>query len=167
MENEIITKELVQGSTIAAADTISKVSYSHRAMVDYIIANPRCTNRDLATHFDYSEAWISRVKNSDAFNEVLADRRKELHDPVIVATIKENLQSVAQRSMESVMSKLNGPHRLEDALRAMEISTRSLGYGSNTGNNTTINTNFVVALPDVAKTSKEWIEGYATREKEV
>ena len=146
-------------STEASANAIQRVKYSHDIIIDYMIANPVHTLEEIAENFGYTAAWLGRIRNSDAFNVVLARRRQELTDPTIVASAEENLRSVANRSMEKVLAKLEGVHSLGDAIKAMDVATRALGYGARMNDNNT-NINFVVALPGMSNSAEEWVETY-------
>ena len=72
-----------------ARPTIARVRYTHEACVDMILANPAVSQNDLAAHFGYSAGWMSIVVNSNAFQEKLAERKGELIDPVIKASLEE------------------------------------------------------------------------------
>lgn len=110
-----------------------KVKYTHDAMIDLMLMDPSITQDALAEYFGYSPGWISLMKNSDAFQARYAQRRQELVDPVVMATIEKNLEGMASRSMDILRQKLDRPaEEVPDnlALRALEISTKALGYGA-------------------------------------
>lgn len=112
---------------------ITKVSYTHAAMVDEIVANPCISQLQLAAHFGYSVGWISQVISSDAFQAQLAARTGQLVDPVLQSTIETRFKGLVARSLEILAEKLSGPtSTIPDnlALRALELSSRALGYGA-------------------------------------
>lgn len=112
---------------------IAKLSYTHDAMVDLIIANPIISQNDLAARFGYSAAWVSQVISSDAFQARLAERTKDLVDPTLRATVEDRFRGLVLRSLEILQHKLNGPaNTIPDglALRSLELSSRALGYGA-------------------------------------
>lgn len=116
-----------------AAKGIGKVSYTHDAMIDLIIAQPWISQNQLAAHFGYSPAWISQVFASDAFKERLKERTKDLVDPTIRQSVEDNFQAMVLRSLDILKEKLNRPaHEIPDqlALRTLELSSRALGYGA-------------------------------------
>jgi transcriptional regulator with XRE-family HTH domain len=101
-------------------------------MINLILANRGITQNELAAHFGYSASWISQVMSTDAFQAQLAERAAEIEDPTLRATVKDQLQGLAARSLEILREKLNSqsgdiPDNL--ALRTLELSTRALGYG--------------------------------------
>lgn len=113
---------------------VSKLSYSHDAMIDMIIANPRVSNGELAAFFGYTPAWVSLVKSSDAFKERLEQRRMDLVDPVLRMSIEERMKGMVQRSLEVLQEKLSAPvNVIPDALalKALELGAKGLGLGGN------------------------------------
>lgn len=134
-----------------------KLKYTHDAMIDQIIANPRVKHYELADIFGYSKTWINTVMSTDGFKARLAERKRELVDPVIIATLDERLTAVAAKSLEVVMDKLS-KEDVKDKFAAdiFQIATRSLGYGVAATNNGQIN-NYVVALPDKSASSADWV----------
>ena len=75
--------------TESAAGAIQRVKYTHDALIDMIIANPAVSQGQLATAFGYTQGWLSRVMNSDAFQARLAARKMEVVDPQLVLSIDE------------------------------------------------------------------------------
>jgi transcriptional regulator with XRE-family HTH domain len=114
---------------------IAKVSYTHDAMIDMIIAAPSISQNELAARFGYTAAWISQIISSDAFQSRLADRRDEIVDPAIRASVEEQFKGLVFRSLDILRAKLSKPaEAIPDnlALRSLELSSRALGYGVKT-----------------------------------
>jgi hypothetical protein len=112
---------------------IKRISYSHDAMVDIIIANPCISQNQIAAHFGYTPSWVSQIIASDAFQARLAERRDEIVDPTIRATVEESLKGLLVRSMAILREKLDRPtHTIPDnlAIRTAELSAKALGYGA-------------------------------------
>lgn len=116
-----------------AKPAIAKISYSHEAMIDLIVANPGISQNALANHFGYTPSWISQVITSDTFQAALAKRREALIDPMLKATIEGEFKALVARSLDILHQKLNKPaDEIPDnlALRALEIGSRAAGYGA-------------------------------------
>lgn len=141
--------------TASAANAIARVKYSHDAMIDVIIANPAVHQNQIAAHFGYTPAWVSRIVNSDAFQARLADRKGELIDPTIMLTLEEKIRGLADMSLGIVMDKLAATRNPDTALKALELSTRALGFGAKQSN-VTLQQNFVVAMPAKVVDAQEW-----------
>lgn len=112
---------------------IAKLSYTHAAMVDLIIANPSISQNQLAAHFGYTPSWVSGVIASDAFQSQLAERTKDLVDPTIRATVEDRFKALVLRSLDILRQKLDKPTEVipdQLVLRSLELSSRALGYGA-------------------------------------
>lgn len=145
--------------TESAATAIDRVKYSHDGMIDLVLAHPMISQNEIARYFGYTVPWVSRVMCSDAFQARLAERKSELVDPGILASIDERLKALATVSMEVLLKKLENPAIKEDAaIRIAEFSTKALGYGARQ-TNVEVSTNFVVALPPQAASAEAWLEG--------
>lgn len=119
-------------SEAVAKQPIAKVSYSHAAMIDLIIAQPGISQNALAQHFGYTPSWISQVIASDAFQTALAKRREEIIDPLMRQTVEDGFKGLVARSLDILQQKLNRPAlEIPDnlALRTFEIASRAAGYG--------------------------------------
>ena len=141
--------------TESAAGAIQRVRYTHDALIDMIIANPATSQGELAKMFGYTQGWLSRVMNSDAFQARLALRKEEVVDPQLVLSIDEKLKALASKSLDVVLDKLAVTQNPDTALKALEITSKALGYGARQ-QNLNVQQNFVVALPPKAANATEW-----------
>lgn len=111
---------------------VAKVNYSHTDMIDFIIANPRVTQNDLAARYGYSVGWVSNVMVSDAWQSAMAARRAEICDPVLVATVEERFKGITLMSLERLKQKLEAPAVSDNVvLRALELGAKAIGVGGN------------------------------------
>jgi hypothetical protein len=111
---------------------ITKWSRKHDAMVDLVIARPSITTDEIAQHFGYSPSWITVIITSDRFKDKLADRREEVIDPVLMASLEEKIKAVTDKAVEIILAKLQkAPDKLSDqfVMRAAEFGAKSLGLG--------------------------------------
>lgn len=138
---------------------IQKVSYSHDGMIDLIVADPTISQNAIAAHFGYTPGWVSQVFNSDAFKERLAARKDELIDPVIRASIEEKLQALADKSIQVLLEKLHTTQNPSVAIRALDVSSRALGYGAKSGTSVQVN-NFIAHVPPRAVSVDDWRNNY-------
>jgi hypothetical protein len=149
--------EPLQG-TVSAANAIQRVKYTHDAMIDLIIGTPGISQGELAAHFGYTQAWVSRIFNSDAFQARLALRKEDVIDPVIAANMEERLRTLAALSMDTIIDKLSVTKSAELALKALDISTKALGFGARAAPAQT--NQFVVMLPPKTANSEDWASNY-------
>ena len=111
---------------------LKRTNYSHDAMIDLIIQHPWLDQREIASHFGYSESWLSIVFSSDAFQAKLEKRRQEVVNPELVATLEERFRAITMRSLEVLQNKLSSPNPSDNvALRAAELGAKALGLGGN------------------------------------
>lgn len=148
---------------LTGLNAIREVRYSHDGMIDLLIAKPFISQGQVAAHFGYTQAWVSRIVRSDAFRERFNARKAEVTDPLLVKTIEEKFQSLVDRSLEVLMEKLDQPVVQADlALRAAELGAKALGL-TDRSHGATHNTTFVVAMPEKAPTAQDWIAAHAPR----
>ena len=145
--------------TESAAGAIQRVKYTHDALIDMIIANPAVSQGQLATAFGYTQGWLSRVMNSDAFQARLAARKMEVVDPQLVLSIDEKLRALASKSLDVVLDKLAVTQNPDTALKALEVTSKALGYGARQ-QNLNVQQNFVVALPPKSASATEWVQAH-------
>ena len=142
------------------ASRIKKVRYTHDAMIELIIEDPTVSQGKIAAYFGYSEAWVSRIFGSDAFQARLAQRKVELTDPFLVATIEERFRGLAMQSIDVIAEKLAATKNPDLALKALDISSKAMGFGARAREPAQIQNNFVVAMPQKAATAEEWAASY-------
>lgn len=146
--------------TQSAANAIGRVKYTHDAMIDLIIANPAISQNEIARHFGYTAAWVSRVFNSDAFQARLAVRKFDIVDPALVLSVDEKLRTLASRSLDVVLERMESAPKTQDALAALSIATKALGYGARQSN-VSLQANFVVAMPEKLEDANVWQAKYS------
>lgn len=146
------TGELVNG--------VKKTGWRHDALIDIMIAEPQLQQRELAKIFDRTEAWISTLINSDAFQARLAERREEVVNPDIAASVEERLRALADISLQRLIEKIATPVQVvsdQFLLDTAKMSTASLGYGARAPAGGNINVGVVVQVPQKATSAAEWV----------
>lgn len=136
---------------------ITKIRYSHDACIDMILADPAISQNDLARHFGYSASWISILMNTDAFKERLAQRRAEVTDPILMATIKQRLDVLANAALTKLISRIDGdqPISNKDLIAAAQLGAGSAAARPSTQVTQSL---YVVQMPPRAVSSREWLE---------
>lgn len=110
---------------------VKALRWTHELAIDLILENPEWSQGDLARHFGYSDAWVSRVISSDAFQSKLAERRDEIINPEIKASIEERFRHLAEQSIARLHQKLENPNASDNlVLRSVEIAAKALGLGA-------------------------------------
>jgi hypothetical protein len=134
---------------------IKRTRYTADAMVDLIIAEPGVSQGEIASYFGYSQAWVSIMINSDAFQGKLAERKAELVDPHIVASMENRIKAVAQLSLDKVLERLAGTPEDEFLIASAKLSTSALGYGAKVPGSGS-GPQVIINLPGVVSSASEW-----------
>lgn len=137
---------------------IARVRYTHDAIIDEIMVNPAVSQGELSKRFGFTQAWMSIIINSDAFQERLRERKGELIDPAIVASIEDRLNTLAKVSLDALLERVEKHKTLP--LKTMElVSIAKLGVGDRANRPAgpvQQNNMYVVALPGVSVDSQTW-----------
>lgn len=134
---------------------ITKVSYTHDAIIEEILVNPAISQGELSQRFGYTQGWMSIILNSDAFKERLAERKGELTDPKLVASINERLDAIARRSLDKIISRLDMDYPMKTS-ELIDVAKLGVGAGK-TGAPGVQQNLYVMNIPAPASTAQEWL----------
>jgi len=140
---------------------LQRVHYTHEAMIDVILAEPTITQRELASRFDRSENWLSVVMGSDAFQAALAKRRDDVTNPFLIATIEERFRGLADQSLQIIAESLEKTRNIDVAMKALEVSSKALGFGARHVGQTNVQNNFVVEMPAKIIDASHWAQTHS------
>ena len=136
---------------------VKNVRYTHDAIIDEILVDPAVSQNELAKRFGFTTSWMSIIINSDAFKNRLAERKGELIDPKITASIEDRLESLAKVSLDRLMERVESSVPLKP-LELVAIAKLGTGDRANRPAGPMHQNNlYVVALPGVAPNSTEWL----------
>ena len=145
---------------LPSRSVVKRISYTHDAMIDLVIADPLISQGQLARHFGYTEGWVSQVFNSDNFRERLAERKEEIVDPVLKMSIEEKLRGLVDKSIEVLMKKLIEAPNGALAIKALDSGSRALGYGARNAQGNVTQNNYIALVPPTAPSAAAWVEQY-------
>lgn len=129
------------------APGIKKVGVTHEAIITWFLENPGRSNRDCATAFDVSQAWLSTMIHSDAFQERL-NRRQDEMAALVGISLTEKLGAAAEVAIDGLTRQLETCENPEFLLDATDKLCHRLGFAprsstsaptGQTTNNTQIN----------------------------
>lgn len=103
----------------------------HERLATYMIENPGCTLSELARVFNKTPAWISHIRNTDAFKDYFAGRCDE-HFHGVSADLRSRVESVAELAVDEIGERLveSGEEMSMDALlQTADMSLKALGFG--------------------------------------
>lgn len=143
---------------------VKRVSYTHAAIIDAILANPSITQGRLSEMFGYTQAQTSIIVNSESFKKAMRERKAELVDPLLQTTIEDKLYGLVDTAIDTLMPHLaNGDKNT--ALRALEIGSRAMGMGVAKPQQVAVN-NYVAVVPERAKTADDWAAMFAEKARQ-
>lgn len=132
-----------------AATQIQKVSIKHDAILDYLLIHPAMKLGDVAGHFGVSQAWLSVIIHSDAFQVKLAEKSGECFGTTVLP-LREQLMGVAQVGVTKLGEVLENASSSTDKQFIVDTTDsilKNLGYSPKSVNpqpsNVTQNTIFV------------------------
>lgn len=150
--------------TPAPPPTLKRVRWNHAEIIDFMIANPQARQREIAAEFGLSESWLSICINSDSFKAALQERRAEIVDPRLTATIDDRLSAVAAVSMEMVLERLQAPLAPSDTFltNVAKMSLEAMGFGSKGGQAAQGGgVQVIVNVPGKAASTGDWSERWS------
>ncbi len=78
---------------------IARINHRHEQIINWLIANPDKPLGACAAEFGYTQAWLSQVIHSDAFQAVYRSRATELGE-LVTHTLKDRITAVALLAMD-------------------------------------------------------------------
>lgn len=140
---------------------LKKIRNAHDAMIDWIIANPTAKNSELAEFFGYTPAYTSRLTCSDIFQARLTERKAEVVNPILTASIEDRMNGLLALSIDVIESELERSRNPGLAMKSMETLARAGKYGAKPLVNVNNVQNYIAVVPQKAQTAEEWAERHA------
>lgn len=114
----------------------ARLSHRHEDIARWLLENPTRPLKECAQHFGYTQAWLSCIIHSDAF-QVRLRRLQEEADAIVVLDVPARLRGVAARAIEGLGDQVehslndgNGVLHRQFLLDTAELTLKSLGYGA-------------------------------------
>lgn len=101
---------------------IKELSIKHKAIMDYMLQNPMASGRAVADHFGVTQAWLSTIIHSNAFQSELAKRRAEIE-----IQIAQDIPTRMRGLTHMALANLEAAYDLGTATRAMDMDVIKLG----------------------------------------
>jgi hypothetical protein len=117
-----------------AMPQIDKLKVKHEALMDYMLANPTCTYRDVSAAFGVTIPWISCIVNSDVFREKLREKQGDLFEAGVLAPLENKMAAVVDLTLERLAEKVQHSESLPELTNTADKLLGRLGYGTKNGN---------------------------------
>jgi hypothetical protein len=116
------TRPRVGAEGFDKGQAIKQTNFSHEQLIDELLARPRTTQKELAAKFGYSEGWMCRLVNSDAFQARLGARKSELVDQGLARRLNARLEGVTLQALDTLSRKLDASDSADIALEALGLA---------------------------------------------
>ena len=103
-----------------------RLTYTHEAMIDLILAEPTVKPAELAALFNLSPNWISRILVADSFQARLAERKAALIDPSITRSLNDRFRALAVQSTQVLQERMESEEGAALALDALGVATTAM-----------------------------------------
>jgi len=125
----------VQASIERNKPTINRLSHTHSAIARWLLENPTLSLGECAKHFSYTQAWLSCIIHSDAFQVQLRKMQSEA-DAIVIMDVPARLRGIAAVTLDGIAAQVdhavrdgNGVLHREFLHQTAELTLKALGYG--------------------------------------
>lgn len=140
---------------------MSIVLFTRDKIIDRILMEPGISLTQLAQEFGYTVPWLSIITNSDAFRERLEERKGELTDPMVAATLNDRIRALAAVSSEVLIDKVSVLRDPNLAVKALEATAKWLAPRNAPQAQVTLQQNFVAVVPEKRRNASDWLAAHA------
>lgn len=114
---------------MATCVQIQKVSHKHQAILHFMLGNPTVPKGEIARHFGVSQAWLSVVINSAAFQEALADYTDEAFHATVLP-LRQKLMAAADAAVDRMNDLIPLESDLDTVRKSADSVLAACGYRS-------------------------------------
>lgn len=114
---------------MAESAQIQKVSIKHEMIMNYIMENPQIPLGEVAYHFGISQAWLSTVIHSPAFQDRLLEKKEVIFHHTVVATVRDKVSMIAHRALDKMAEQLEFVSDPKELRETADMALERLGYG--------------------------------------
>lgn len=135
---------------------VKSLSHTHEMVMNWLLQNPEKSNRECADFFNYTEAWLSSLIHSDAFQA----KFRELKDEVFIAVLQDvptKLSAAADLAIDKITEDLSKSTDKEYNLDAFDKIMHRAGYAPMSKAQTVnpVQNNFFAVSPGVLAQVRE------------
>lgn len=105
----------------------------HEALADFYIQYPQASNSQTAVHFNVSPQWVSIVKNSDSFKELMRTRRAA-HSELVSVSVINKVEALAEQAIDELADQISRKDLpVEHVKDIAAMSLKAMGFGGGDG----------------------------------
>ena len=114
---------------MARSAQVQKLSHRHEAVLHFMLANPIVPKGEIALRFGVTQAWLSTVINSHAFQEALANYTDvAFHETVL--PLREKMMIAADRALDRLNELVPVETSLDVVRKTADSVLAACGYGA-------------------------------------
>lgn len=114
---------------MAESVQVTRINDWHQALADFILMYPQATGKQIAAHFDVSAQWVSIVRNSDSFKELMRQRR-ETHRELVSASVINKVEALADQAVDELARQIEAKELpVEHVKDIAAMSLKAMGFG--------------------------------------
>lgn len=103
----------------------------HEAIIDMWLVEPQLTQNEICARLGKTPAWVSIIVNGDAFKHAMAERKAEILDPQVRASVEDRLKSVVSLAADKLADRIAlGTVGNKELIAAIGVGTKGLGMGA-------------------------------------
>jgi hypothetical protein len=111
-----------------------KLTTTHEAILNWLVANPGRSLKEGADLFGYTQSWFSTMVNSDLFQAELAKRQADFRGR-LNATLTQRLQTVAHVALDKLATMVEGSEDKDFVLEVSDKVLHRLGFAPQSNRN--------------------------------
>lgn len=140
---------------MAESNQIQKLNFTHERILDWLLQNPDKSMRECADTFGYTQAWLSTVVNSDAFQVQWKALSGNVHSRV-VADVPARMQRIAEVALDKLADAVASSEDKDFILETSDKILHRMGYapkasGAKANGVMVVNNTFTVSAGDLAE----------------
>lgn len=123
---------LAGGSIHEHRKATRKMRWWYESLADFMIANPRATQNQIAAHFGRAPGTISTIINTDSFKAYMRQRR-EAHAAQLDGAVREKLLKVTDKGLDLILEQFDKKRDtlpIDTLQRSVDSTLKALGYGA-------------------------------------
>ena len=109
---------------MAESAQVENISFSHHAIIDWVLSNPDQNLSECAKTFGYTQPWLSTIIHSDAFKTEFA-RRRNMLDEHMAMGIQRKMAEVSKKALDKIEEMLDGGEEMDPRL-VLDIADKTL-----------------------------------------
>jgi hypothetical protein len=133
---------------MAESNQVAKLNHTHERILDWLVQNPEKSMRECADAFGYTQAWLSTVVHSDAFQVQLSKLNGDIHSRV-AADIPARMAAITDIVLDKLANIVAETEDKDFLLETGDKILARMGYGVRGNSNNTpapqVQNNFIIS----------------------